>query len=675
MRFKFNGLSEDGFGQWVARVKSQGSALNRDAYLKLERPSTRNPVMYYATAENGLFDAIVNLCAKPGQMCMKDMMHVDMMGGGGKESEENRKRLEYDARFSTEMAPGATHPASGQPSHSSQDPQGVNEPASGNNNGHTGHGDHSSHGATPAPEQLNTNTKPRTGRHRRRRRTDLLPPLGLSLEGVVHQRRPQEDRHHVCRSRSGHADARLRGRGHDAYAAGDRIRANEGYLPPHHYDQVFTAHGVIMIFFMAMPFVTGIMNYVVPLQIGARDVSFPFLNNFSFWMTTAGAVIIMMSLFIGGRCRNNAIGYQPDRDHREDACARHDHDEDACLHLDIALHQRPDRGTFPILTATLVLLTLDRYVGTHFFTNDLGGNPMMYLHRQASVWLCLDGLRHRRHHHPVLSGLAASLLHHGLWCKRQRLLRHHHDDHLDPDRSEDVQLAVHDVSRPYSLRSAYAVDDRLHADLRHRRHDGRDAGRSPADFVLHNSLFLIAHFHNVIIGGVVFGLLAGVNYWFPKAFGYKLDPFWGKLSFWFWQIGFWFAFAPLYVLGLMGVTRRVNHFEDASLQIWFVIAAFGAFLIALGIASFVIQLIVSFLKRDQLRDTTGDPWDAPSRLRPPTGRLQADPHAEEHRHGRHPVGPQRGACLRSDLVHVVAGCAVLPRHHRRGDRAYLQLQA
>jgi cytochrome o ubiquinol oxidase subunit 1 len=132
----------------------------------------------------------------------------------------------------------------------------------------------------------------------------------------------------------------------------------------------------------------------------------------------------------------------------------------------------------------------------------------------------------------------------------------------------------------------------------------------PADFVLHNSLFLIAHFHNVIIGGVVFGLMAGVNYWFPKSFGYKLDPFWGKMSFWFWQIGFWFAFAPLYVLGLMGVTRRVSHFEDPSLQIWFVIAAFGAFLIAIGIASFVIQLVVSFLKRDQLRDTTGDPWDA-----------------------------------------------------------------
>ncbi|MDB5647891.1 cbb3-type cytochrome c oxidase subunit I, partial [Methylobacterium sp.] len=130
----------------------------------------------------------------------------------------------------------------------------------------------------------------------------------------------------------------------------------------------------------------------------------------------------------------------------------------------------------------------------------------------------------------------------------------------------------------------------------------------PADFVLHNSLFLVAHFHNVIIGGVVFGLFAGITYWFPKAFGFKLDEFWGKMSFWVWITGFWFAFAPLYVLGLMGVTRRVQHFDDPSLQIWFVIAAFGAFLILLGIASFAITLVVSVLRREQLRDTTGDPW-------------------------------------------------------------------
>ena len=131
----------------------------------------------------------------------------------------------------------------------------------------------------------------------------------------------------------------------------------------------------------------------------------------------------------------------------------------------------------------------------------------------------------------------------------------------------------------------------------------------PADFVLHNSLFLIAHFHNVIIGGVVFAMFAGINYWYPKAFGYKLDRTWGVRSFWLWLVGFWVAFTPLYVLGLMGVTRRANHFEDQSLQIWFVIAAIGAAMIAAGIGCFLIQLVVSFLKREQLRDWTGDPWD------------------------------------------------------------------
>jgi len=134
----------------------------------------------------------------------------------------------------------------------------------------------------------------------------------------------------------------------------------------------------------------------------------------------------------------------------------------------------------------------------------------------------------------------------------------------------------------------------------------------PADFVLHNSLFLIAHFHNVIIGGVVFGLFAGMTFWFPKAFGFKLDPFWGKVSFWFWLAGYWFAFTPLYVLGLMGVTRRMSHFTDPSLQIWFQVAAFGAVLVAIGIAAFLVCIFVSFRNREKLRDVTGDPWDARS---------------------------------------------------------------
>ncbi|MBV8500240.1 MAG: cbb3-type cytochrome c oxidase subunit I, partial [Paucibacter sp.] len=130
----------------------------------------------------------------------------------------------------------------------------------------------------------------------------------------------------------------------------------------------------------------------------------------------------------------------------------------------------------------------------------------------------------------------------------------------------------------------------------------------PADFVLHNSLFLIAHFHNVIIGGVLFGLFAGINFWFPKAFGFKLDPFWGKVSFWCWQIGFFFAFMPLYVLGLMGVTRRMSHFDDPSLQVWFIIAAFGALLIAAGIGAFIVQIGYSIWKRKELADVSGDPW-------------------------------------------------------------------
>jgi cytochrome o ubiquinol oxidase subunit 1 len=130
----------------------------------------------------------------------------------------------------------------------------------------------------------------------------------------------------------------------------------------------------------------------------------------------------------------------------------------------------------------------------------------------------------------------------------------------------------------------------------------------PADFVLHNSLFLVAHFHNVIIGGVVFGLLSGVAYWFPKAFGFTLDPFWGKVSFWCWLVGFWTVFLPIYILGLMGYTRRTQHFDDTSIQPILIVAAIGVFIIAAGILAFLIQLAVSYFKRDALRDLTGDPW-------------------------------------------------------------------
>jgi cytochrome o ubiquinol oxidase subunit 1 len=131
----------------------------------------------------------------------------------------------------------------------------------------------------------------------------------------------------------------------------------------------------------------------------------------------------------------------------------------------------------------------------------------------------------------------------------------------------------------------------------------------PADFMLHNSLFLVAHFHNVIIGGVLFGLFAGINYWFPKAFGFKLDTYWGKWSFWLWTIGFYIAWMPVYVLGFMGITRRLSHFDDLTLRPYFAVAAVGVLLIAGGIAAMLIQFGVSILRRKELRDVTGDPWD------------------------------------------------------------------
>ncbi len=450
------------------------------------------------------------------------------------------------------------------------------------------------------------------------------------------------------------------------------FNGSEGYLPPHHYDQVFTAHGVIMIFFVAMPFVTGFMNYVVPLQIGARDVSFPFLNNFSFWMTTAGAIIIMMSLFVGEFARTGWLAYPPLSGAAYSPGVGVDYYiwglqvagvgttlSGINLIATIVKMRAPGMtfmkmpvftwtslctnilivATFPILTATLALLSLDRYVGTNFFTNDLGGNPMMYInliwiwgHPEvyilvlpafgifSEVVATFCGKRLFGYASMVYATCVIMILSYIVWL--------HHFFTMGSGASVNAFFGI--TTMIISIPTGAKMFNWLFTMYRGRiRYEvpmlwtvgfmvtfviggmtGVMLAIPPADFVLHNSLFLIAHFHNVIIGGVLFGLMAGVVYWFPKAFGYKLDPFWGKMSFWFWQIGFFFAFMPLYVLGLMGVTRRVSQFEDPSLQIWFVIAAFGAFLIALGIASFIVQLVVSYLRRDQLRCDSGDPWDA-----------------------------------------------------------------
>ncbi len=462
----------------------------------------------------------------------------------------------------------------------------------------------------------------------------------------------------------GFADA-LMMRLQQAMAFGDNL----GYLPPHHYDQIFTAHGVIMIFFVAMPFVTGLMNYLVPLQIGARDVSFPFLNNFSFWMTTGGAVLVMISLFLGefstsGWLALSNLGAQNPGVGLDyyiwglQVAGVGTTLSGINLIVTIIKMRAPGMNlmkmpvftwtalctnalivaSFPILTAALVLMSLDRYVGTNFFTNDLGGNPMLYVnliwiwgHPEVYILILpcfgifseiVSTFSRKRlfgYTSMVYATVCITILSYLVWL--------HHFFTMGSGASVNTFFGI--TTMIISIPTGAKIFNWLFTMYRGRIRftvpmlwtvgfmctfaiggmTGVLLAVPPADFVLHNSLFLIAHFHNVIIGGVVFGVFAGINFWFPKAFGYKLDEFWGKCSFWFWLVGFWVAFTPLYVLGLMGVTRRANHFEDPSLQIWFVIAALGAGLVALGIGSFLIQLVVSYFKRDQLRDVTGDPWE------------------------------------------------------------------
>ncbi|MGY4396639.1 cytochrome o ubiquinol oxidase subunit 1 [Sphingomonas sp. UYAg733] len=449
------------------------------------------------------------------------------------------------------------------------------------------------------------------------------------------------------------------------------FNGSEGYLNAHHYDQIFTAHGVIMIFFVAMPLVTGLMNYVVPLQIGARDVSFPFLNNFSFWMTAAGAITVMMSLFVGEFAQTGWLAMPPLSGISYSPGVGVDYYiwslqiagvgtllSGVNLIATIVKMRAPGMtmmrmpifcwtalctnilivAAFPVLTAVLGLLSLDRYADTAFFTNTLGGNPMMYVnliwiwgHPEVYILILpafgifsevtstFSGKRLFGYTSMVYATAVITLLAYVVWL--------HHFFTMGSGANVNSFFGI--TTMVISIPTGAKIFNWLFTMYRGRIRfelpmmwtiafmitfviggmTGVLLAVPPADFVLHNSLFLVAHFHNVIIGGVLFGLFAGINYWFPKAFGFRLNEFWGKMSFWFWVLGFYFAFMPLYILGLMGVTRRLRTFEDPSLQIWFGIAAFGAVLVAIGIGAMLVQFYVSIRDREKLRDDSGDPWN------------------------------------------------------------------
>src|SRR5690349_9680697 len=450
------------------------------------------------------------------------------------------------------------------------------------------------------------------------------------------------------------------------------IGSAQGYLPPEHYNQVFSAHGTIMIFFVAMPLVIGLMNFVVPLQLGVRDVAFPVLNSVSLWLTATGALLINLSLVIGNFARTGWMGYPP--------LSGLQFSPDVGVDYYLWSLQISGIGTlltginfvttilklrapgmtymrmpifcwtalasnllivaaFPILTATFVMLLLDRYLGMHFFTNDAGGNQMMYVNlfwawgHPEVYMLILPAFG-------IFSEVAATFSGKGLFSYRSMVLAtlgiciisfmvwlHHF---FTMGAGADVNAFFGIMSSIIAVPTGVKVFNWLFTMFRGRivystpmlfaigfmvtfvigGLTGVLLAVPPVDFVLHNSVFLVAHFHNVIIGGVLFGAFAGYNYWFPKAFGFRLHEGLGKASFWCWLIGFYLAFMPLYALGLMGATRRMQHYPNTHWQPLMLVALAGAVLILFGIALTVVQIAVSIRQRYANRDRIGDPWNA-----------------------------------------------------------------
>jgi cytochrome o ubiquinol oxidase subunit 1 len=464
----------------------------------------------------------------------------------------------------------------------------------------------------------------------------------------------------------GFSDAFLM-RTQQAMAAGHSM----GYLPPEHYDQIFSAHGVIMIFFVAMPFMFGLLNVAVPLQIGARDVAYPYLNSLSFWLTFVGAMLCNASLVIGEFGKVGWLAYPPLSELYYSPGVGVDYYiwslqiagvgtllaginfiatifkmrcpgmtmmkmpifvwASLCAMILVAL-------AFPVLTVTLALLALDRIMDMHFFSEYAGGNVMMYINL-IWVWghpevyiLVLPAFG-------VFSEVVSTFSQKKLFGYVTMVwaiaiitflsfivwLHHFFTMGAGADVNAFFGIATMIIAIPTGVKvfnwlftmykgriilatpmlwvmaffTTFAIGGMT----------GVMMAVPPVDFQVHNSLFLIAHFHNVIIGGVIFGYFAGAIYWFPKAFGFKLDETWGKLAFYFWVGGFYLAFMPLYILGLSGVMRRLQHYTDMQYQPYFIAAAIGMLLILVGILCQLIQLVVSIKNREQLRDHTGDPWN------------------------------------------------------------------
>lgn len=454
------------------------------------------------------------------------------------------------------------------------------------------------------------------------------------------------------------------------------IRAQQAFGSPdvvlsaEHFQQVFSAHGTIMIFFVAMGVIFATFNLLIPLLIGARDVAFPFLNATSFWLFAAGAVLVDAFLLIGGEFSAAGwLAYPPLSGLEFSPGKGVDY---WIWALQIAgvgslisginflvtifkmrapgmrLMQMPmfiwaSLGAlvliifaFPILTATLGMLSLDRLMGMHFFTTDMGGNAMMYVnfiwawgHPEVYILILpafgifsevVASLSRKRlfgYTSMVWAIVAITFLSFIVWV--------HHFFTMGAGANVNAFFGI--MTMIIAVPTGVKVFNWLFTMYRGRVHFdtpmlwflgfvvtftlGGVAGvvmSVPAiDFQVHNSLFLVAHFHTMIIGGVVFGAFAGFTYWWPKFTGFRLHEGLGKAAFWCWLIGFLLAFVPLYILGLMGATRRLDHYDPSlGWQGLFIVAGIGLVVILIGVGFQMLQLVVStwlHVTRDQ---TTAD---------------------------------------------------------------------
>lgn len=449
------------------------------------------------------------------------------------------------------------------------------------------------------------------------------------------------------------------------------VNGAEGPFTTDTFQQVFTAHGTIMIFFVAMGLAFGLINCVLPLMIGARDMAFPMMNSISLWLFIAGMILVNLSLVFGGFSNGGWLGYPPLTGLEYNPGPGVDYWiwslqiagigsllSGINFFTTIVKHRAPGMTlwkmpvfpwsvlvmsvlvmlAFPILTVTLALLGLDRTMGMHFFTSEAGGNPMLYInliwawgHPEVYI-LVLPAFG-------VFSEVVATYSKKKLFGYKTMvyaliaimflsfIVWQHHFFTMGAGANVNAFFGI--MTMVIAIPTGVKIFNWLFT-----MYKGRIEFKSPMvwflafvvtftlggvsgvlmavpalNFQVHNTMFLVAHFHNVIIGGVVFGLFAGITHWFPKIFGFRLHDGLGRWSAILWQVGFILAFIPLYILGLMGAVRRLDSYGDPTWQPLFITSGIGVLVIAGGIGLFVLQLAYSVWKRKELKDIDGDPWD------------------------------------------------------------------